>query len=64
MAESCAERGVNRNAQFIGVTRRNGDTLDFAVLETDEKGAIRATIRDAREAGNIIPRCVLKAEVV
>lgn len=40
MAERCAERGVNRDTQFTGNTRRDGDTLDFAVLKTDEKGAV------------------------
>jgi hypothetical protein len=49
---------------LTGVTRWNPDTMEFAVLETDEEGANVATVWDTSEAGNVISLHVLKVEVV
>jgi hypothetical protein len=63
--EGGSEGGVDRKIDLAGVTGREPDALEFAVLEADKERAVGATILGARKAGDVVPgRISARVELV
>ena len=54
--EGGSEGGVDRKINLAGVTGREPDALEFAVLEANEECAVGTAVLGARKTGDVIPR--------
>jgi hypothetical protein len=56
--EKGSEGGIDRKIDLAGVTGRESDALEFAVLEADKERAVGAAVLGARKAGDVVPGCI------